>query len=487
MTIKDKIKNNIREIEEILRVETDKETIEKFKEELEQAKELLKKIEGRIEKEQPLKESTQLGNVTPVDKEGKNKVYNKGKKKISKFLEDIKASLLEVHLLDSERAVLLEAKDLLLLDQINTISNFFKTKYGLVVDVLMVHNNTNLKPAAKLKVTLPATLKNEKIENSDPIIKALDKELRSKHDFVYLVTPNAQGFDIAIATSEADVEAETRISNSDKAYNDGILHLEALRRVKREEVRKAIEEVTKQEVKAETSKANVLLDNKFIWVFVVLDQRGDTIEDTILSIDKAIDIFIQEEPDSALLVAYPYIDPNPEDNNVDLVFADNPGPIVLYDNEKATIEKDTLEKDLTDEEKRRINRGEADLGKHQLEAKRLKENKTGSKSILDYIKELKKRYDTILDSSFGKGASNRQHAELNNVLKEIIKAGRVSELREALVKLIEASDDKGVTEYLLKFSKEIVSRLKQLEAADKSTKGQAGTSIDDLAIKAGLI
>ncbi len=56
----------------------------------------------------------------------------------------------------------------------------------------------------------------------------------------------------------------------------------------------------------------------------------------------AIDILIKH--DATFLVAFPYVDPKPEDSSVDLVFADNPGPVVIYNGEEATVSKDDIQR-----------------------------------------------------------------------------------------------------------------------------------------------
>lgn len=92
----------------------------------------------------------------------------------------------------------------------------------------------------------------------------------------------------------------------------------------------------------ESSASNVVLDDKFTWLFSVLDKNGNDLEEGIEYLQDAIDLLIKD--DAAFLVAFPYIDPKPEDPNVELVFADNPGPIVIYNNEEATVAKGSLER-----------------------------------------------------------------------------------------------------------------------------------------------
>lgn len=78
-----------------------------------------------------------------------------------------------------------------------------------------------------------------------------------------------------------------------------------------------------------TDSSNVVLDNKFIWFFNILDRDENEIESDITELEEAIDFLVDR--DGAMIVALPYVDPSPEDDNVDLVFADNPGPVIVYD------------------------------------------------------------------------------------------------------------------------------------------------------------
>lgn len=98
--------------------------------------------------------------------------------------------------------------------------------------------------------------------------------------------------------------------------------------------------IDKKDIEETTSKSNLILDDSYIWIFTILNKNGDIIEDDILTIDEAIESAADHEAE--MIVAYPYTDPNPEDVNVDLVFADNPGPIIVYDAEQAVREKGDL-------------------------------------------------------------------------------------------------------------------------------------------------
>jgi hypothetical protein len=83
--------------------------------------------------------------------------------------------------------------------------------------------------------------------------------------------------------------------------------------------------------------SNIVLDNKFVWLFNVLDKNGRDLEEGIEYLQDAINLLIKDN--AAFLVAFPYIDPKPGDQNVELVFADNPGPVVIYNNEEVTVPK----------------------------------------------------------------------------------------------------------------------------------------------------
>lgn len=92
----------------------------------------------------------------------------------------------------------------------------------------------------------------------------------------------------------------------------------------------------------EHAASNVILDNKFIWLFNVLDTDGEDIEEGIEYLQDAIDSLVANN--GTFLVAFPYVDPKPEDKSVELVFADNPGPIVIYNREESTVAKGKLER-----------------------------------------------------------------------------------------------------------------------------------------------
>ena len=92
----------------------------------------------------------------------------------------------------------------------------------------------------------------------------------------------------------------------------------------------------------EHAASNVILDNKFIWLFNVLDTDGEDIEEGIEYLQDAIDSLVANN--GTFLVAFPYVDPKPEDKSVELVFADNPGPVVIYNREESTVAKGKLDR-----------------------------------------------------------------------------------------------------------------------------------------------
>lgn len=92
----------------------------------------------------------------------------------------------------------------------------------------------------------------------------------------------------------------------------------------------------------EASASNIVLDDKYTWLFSVLDENGRDVAEGIEYLQKAIEVLVQEG--AAFLVAFPYVDPKPEDPDVEFVFADNPGPVMIYNNEEVTLDKADLER-----------------------------------------------------------------------------------------------------------------------------------------------
>lgn len=107
------------------------------------------------------------------------------------------------------------------------------------------------------------------------------------------------------------------------------------------------EQINKEELTAEVD-ANIILDNRFIWLFDLLDEHSQPIEENVINLEDAIDMAV-EDANIKLIVANPYIDPDPKNNKVDLVFADNPGPIIIYDGIKPKQEELAVETTQADD------------------------------------------------------------------------------------------------------------------------------------------
>lgn len=87
------------------------------------------------------------------------------------------------------------------------------------------------------------------------------------------------------------------------------------------------EVVNKDDVHTDTS--NIVLDKNYVWFFNVLDKDENDIEIDLTELEEAIDILIDK--DAAMIVALPYTDTDPSDDDADLVFAENLGPVIVYD------------------------------------------------------------------------------------------------------------------------------------------------------------
>lgn len=115
-----------------------------------------------------------------------------------------------------------------------------------------------------------------------------------------------------------------------------------------------IEKLTQKESKnenvdqrdVEASASNIVLDDKYTWLFSVLDENGRDVAEGIEYLQEAIDVLVRES--AAFLVAFPYVDPKPDDPDVEFVFADNPGPVIIYNNEEVTLDKADLERPTSD-------------------------------------------------------------------------------------------------------------------------------------------
>lgn len=106
------------------------------------------------------------------------------------------------------------------------------------------------------------------------------------------------------------------------------------------------EATSREDIQAHT--ANQVLDNKYVWFFSVLDAQDNIIDQNIDDVSEAIDIIISNEK-AHKIVALPYVDPDPENPDVDMVLSENPGPIILYDKEADEYDKEADEYDMEGE------------------------------------------------------------------------------------------------------------------------------------------
>ena len=199
------------------------------------------------------------------------------------------------------------------------------------------------------------------------------------------------------------------------------------------------EYISKDEVKNEVNDSNIVLDNKFIWVFAVLDEYSESLAEDIYSIEEAIGQFVDNEPEAVMIVAYPYVDPNPEDPNVELVFADNPGPVIIYDMEKATKPKPEKEKELARQELEDIEANKQDI-----------KESTQNKTFYDVVLDLSEAFNTLEKSKF------------DDIIKQLVDNKYLDGVLKAIVELIKASDDAGVTQDLNKLGGYIYNVSKQM-------------------------
>lgn len=241
-------------------------------------------------------------------------------------------------------------KSVSLFSTMKVIRDYFMDTLGIPVEV--VRNEAN-----SLKVIVPSYVQGD----NDEVIK---------------IDSITNGLNKSFAESEELIGGKIRLSFVDFFSTCFMLYFDPtepgnyynLFESNLEETEETITEVTKSDIGDAISDSNLVLDKKFIWVFTVVDKYSETIKDNIFDLEKAISVFVDEEPKATMIVAYPYIDPNPEDDDVELVFADNPGPIILFNTEKVTHTK-KKEYDLKEDELKAIEAGEEDLGKGQLEEK----------------------------------------------------------------------------------------------------------------------
>lgn len=162
-----------------------------------------------------------------------------------------------------------------------------------------------------------------------------------------------------------------------------------------------IEKLTQKESKnenveqkdVEASASNVVLDDKFTWLFSVLDENGRDVAEGLEYLKDAIDVLVRE--DAAFLVAFPYVDPKPGDPDVEFVFADNPGPVMIYNNEEVTLDKADLERP-TSETQPKDEPEEGEEPEEELEEAMSEEDMYDRQDrIRDEIEDIKKKNRAI--------------------------------------------------------------------------------------------
>lgn len=93
---------------------------------------------------------------------------------------------------------------------------------------------------------------------------------------------------------------------------------------------------------------NIILDSRFIWLFSLLDKSQNILVEDIDSLDDAIELAIDNH-EIKIIIANPFIDPDPKNKDVDLVFADNPGPVIIYDGTRAQDFQEDGEEEVLEE------------------------------------------------------------------------------------------------------------------------------------------
>lgn len=245
--------------------------------------------------------------------------------------------------------LLKEAKSLEVFDIETTLTEFLKEKHGITASVHKFENKFNVFIS---NYSIPE-------ERADSITKDLEKEIKkfefcedlhvgvieTKFGYSIILSPDPQkvklmeseevSFKCALCESEAVGHGHSTwpIGHSlferccDECNNEFIL---PARKEILESNERKLTEATRDALDHSTS--NIVLDDKYIWLFSVLDENGKDIEEGIEYLRDAIDMVVKH--DATFLVAFPYVDPSPEEESVDLVFVDNPGPVVIYDKEE---------------------------------------------------------------------------------------------------------------------------------------------------------
>lgn len=346
---------------------------------------------------------------------------------------------------------LLEANKVSTIEIVATIQEFFLDAIGLPVEVVVQPRKS------EVLVIIPNYAAVSKEGAKDPAHSKLYKDLASVFNDKY-------NYDVGIYNDDNggllinlyDKHTEMPV----KLFTEANLYAET-----------PVEEATKSEIEAEATESNIVLDDKFIWVFAVLDKNSEVLQEDIYSLDKAIDAFVNHEPDAVMLVAYPYIDPKPEDPNVELVFADNPGPVIIYDTDRATKPKEDKEKALKDEELELIANQEKELKDDTEEVHESVIYEAGGNEVsianlesqddYDIIMTLSELHEKIVNDPYN---SKQFSTELLNLLIILVKTNRADDVLNTLIQLAKAAEGKAVRDYIMDFGAYIGQRIKQIKA-----------------------
>lgn len=233
-----------------------------------------------------------------------------------------------------------------------------------------------------------------------------------------------------------------------------------------------------QEIEHEAS--NTVLDKRYVWVFAVLNEHGEYIKEHIPYIQDAIEVLLDN--DATFLIAFPYVDPKPEDETVGLVFADSPGPVVLYNREEARLSKSELQKGAPDGNSDELGSAVADQMNREQELSQAEESANRSTSItIKFDKEKFKKDDSMyrmFDEDFDRFANEITEASLE--LAEVKLDDLSWELKEDVLESSELPYDEA---------KEIVNRLKrdfQVEATISLTNDKEPTDGEDYYLTANF-
>jgi len=182
-----------------------------------------------------------------------------------------------------------------------------------------------------------------------------------------------------------------------------------------------IERLTKKETKTENvdqrdveaSASNAVLDDKYTWLFSVLDENGQDIAEGLEYLKDAIDVLVKE--DAAFLVAFPYVDPKPGDPDVEFVFADNPGPVIIYNNEEATFDKADVERPTSETQPK------DEIDEEEVEEEETVEEAFSEERIKREIEDLKDKNNEIRKGRMTGSIhrNNKRIKELENQLRDM--------------------------------------------------------------------